>query len=428
MLLGLISILPSVLQVKATDNSYLKLLDISKEVHVDTVSNILLGEGFNVAREDPRIFNITFEKNDVTIDVKYTPTTKHVFSYIIIADTINKTDLLDGPRQIFEILIGKYGTPDYAGEPHETQVRYGINEYDLDNIISNESQVLDTLSLRHFVKGVYSPEKFEYVWENDSVTISFRCITLTRFVNSHDESFFLYNLINKQILESYYSERKELEDHARLMDFWGKAFYLFLGLVAIAIIIVVLNKKDKKEQVRLELKLKEAEEKQTVVNEQYNQFVRELSNKYGTIDRVVSIIDYDNDLIERHNDIFVFQESKVVIINKAKYNFSDLISCSILDENQGNIPVSQVTRTKTGSMIGRAAVGVLTFGVAGAVVGAVTAKKESTNTITSTQPGLYVVKIGLKSVKNPVLTLEFGSDKNKAEEVYALMQAIIAMK
>lgn len=425
LLFGLILFLSNILQVKATGNSYLKLLDISKEIHLDTVSKIILGEGFSVAHDNPKFFNISFEKDNITIDVEYTPTTKHVYSYIIIADTINKTDLLDGPRQVLEILISKYGTPDYAGEPHETHVRYGVNEYELNNIIYKESQLLDTLSLRHFVKGIYSPEKFEYVWKNNSYNISFRCTTVHR---DNFKEFFLYNISNTNIKETYFAEREEIEDNENLMDFLLKAFYVFLGLVVFALVSVILFKRNKKEQEKIALEIKEFEEKQAIVNEQYNQFVRELKVKYGTIDKIITIIDYDNDLLELHNDILVFQESKVVIINKTEYRFSDILNCSILDENQGNIPLSQVTKTKTGNMLGRAAVGALTFGVAGAVVGAVTAEKECTSNVSTSYLHSYIVKIGVKSIEKPILSFRFGSDKSKAEEIYALMQAIIAMK
>ena len=115
-------------------------------------------------------------------------------------------------------------------------------------------------------------------------------------------------------------------------------------------------------------------------------------------------------------------------MDKKEYSFEDILSCSMYDKNQGNVPISQVTRTKTGSMLGRATVGALTFGVAGAVIGAVTANKESTSTISPNHSSSYIVKIGIKSIEEPVLALKFGNDKSKAEEVYALMQAIIAMK
>ena len=427
-LFGLILFLSNVLQVKATDNSYLKLLDISKETHLDTVSKILLGEGFDVAHDNPRFFNISFEKDNVTIDVEYTPTSKHVYSYIIIADTINKADLLDGPRQVFEILISKYGTPDYAGEPHETRVKYGVNEYDLDNIISKESQLLDTLSLRHFVKGVFHPEKFEYVWKNKTFTIFYRCITVTRVVNSHYKDFFLYNITNKHTLESYYSERKEIEEHENLMDFLLKAFYVFLGCMAFVILGYFINKQRKKEQIQAELEEKERLKKQTLVHDQYKQYTNSLTNKYGNITRSIDISYYGEDNIKRYEEILVFQQPKIIIFGKNEYKFDTLLNCSIYDENPKTAPVSQVTKTNTGSMLGRAAVGALTFGVAGAIVGAVTAKKESTSSEAPDYLNSYVVKIGIKSLENPVIILKFGSDKAKAEEVYALMQAIIAMK
>ena len=100
LLLALLLYLSSTAHVKASNNNYLKSLDISKEIPLDVVSNILLGEGFSMTYDNPRFYNITFEKENVTIDLEYTPTSKIVYSYIIIADTINKTDLLDGPRQV----------------------------------------------------------------------------------------------------------------------------------------------------------------------------------------------------------------------------------------------------------------------------------------------------------------------------------------
>ena len=121
-------------------------------------------------------------------------------------------------------------------------------------------------------------------------------------------------------------------------------------------------------------------------------------------------------------------DCQIFIFDKKEYDFSDILSCSLYDENHKDIPPTQVTRTNTGSMLGRAAVGGLTLGVAGAVVGAMTAKTESTSSVDSSYISSYVVKIGIKSIEKPTMILKYGSDKAKAEEVYALMQAIIAMK
>jgi hypothetical protein len=99
------------------------------------------------------------------------------------------------------------------------------------------------------------------------------------------------------------------------------------------------------------------------------------------------------------------------------------------DENQKDAPVAQVTRTKTGSMLGRAAIGGLTLGVAGAVVGAITATKETQSSAANADyvPS-YVVKIGVKSIEKPIITLHLYRDKEQAEALYAVMQTIIAMK
>lgn len=80
-------------------------------------------------------------------------------------------------------------------------------------------------------------------------------------------------------------------------------------------------------------------------------------------------------------------------------------------------------------MLGRAAVGGLALGVAGAIVGAKTATTESQSSINNIDHiASYIIKIGIKSIENPILVLRFKDDKSKADSMYAIMQAIIAMK
>ena len=200
--------------------------------------------------------------------------------------------------------------------------------------------------------------------------------------------------------------------------------------LSIAILGYFGGKQIKKEQIQLKLQKEEKTKRKVISKEQYTQYVNELCDKYGAITRSIVYRQscYGKDNIKYYQDILVFQKPKMIVFGNKEYHFENILSCSMYDENQNNTHISQVTKTKTGSMLGRAAVGALTFGVAGAVVGAVTAKKESASTITPTHSGSYIVKIGIKSVKEPTVTLDFGNDKSKAEEVYALMQAIIAMK
>ena len=198
-------------------------------------------------------------------------------------------------------------------------------------------------------------------------------------------------------------------------------------LVGWSIIKGILDKRNFKK------KLEEVRSKrEKAIEDEHVRFVedmKELSNKYGPITRAISYELYDSNLNKHYEDIVIYEKAKKIIFGKTEYNFEDIFSCSIYDENKKDIPPSQVTRTDTGSMLGRAAVGGLTLGVVGAVIGAMTAKTESISSSSSFDfNASYVLKIGVKSLDNPLITLKFGYNKSKAEEVYSLIQAIIAMK
>ena len=186
--------------------------------------------------------------------------------------------------------------------------------------------------------------------------------------------------------------------------------------------------KGKNKSKQSELNRIKRNEKQHQIDALYEIYKTELANRYGSPTRTINIFISNDDGTSQHGDILVFQQYKKVIIGKKEYDFQDILNCFLYDENERNVTISQTTKTKTGNMLGRAAIGALTLGAAGAVVGAVTAKKESTSTVDSSHIGAFIVKIGIKSIEEPAITLRFGNDKSKAEEVNALIQAIIAMK
>lgn len=410
----------------ASTTPILSLFDVEKENNVDDISKMLVNNGYAIIRDDAQFYNMLLEKGTSQIWLHYTPSSRYIFKYDICKDTLNRNDLLDGPRQVLDILIKKYGRPNYAGEPHETGVKYAINEFELRDTIFDDVQALDTLSLHHFVKGIYSPEKFQYVWKNKQNTIVFRCTINERHIESQWKHYYFYYITNEMLKASFFAERKQIEDHEELMDSLKIAFYVFLVCILIIIVWYCINKQKRKEQINAELEKKERSKKQASLDTRYKVFIDRLSEKYGALTRSVDI-SYYKEHLKLHEDILIFQQSKIIVFGQKEFKFDDILSCSMFDESEGT-HVSQVIKTETGSMFGRAAVGALTLGVAGAVVGAVTAKKESTSKLNANYEGSYVVKIGIKSIEEPTITLRFGSNKSKAEEVYALMQAIIAMK
>ena len=193
--------------------------------------------------------------------------------------------------------------------------------------------------------------------------------------------------------------------------------------------IKILIKQNKKNEERLLAIQQEQEKKQKEIDIKHTEYENQLIEKYGNITRIISNTMYDDELLKRYDDIYVFKESKKVIIKKEEYDFTDILTCTIYDENLNSNRITQVTKTKTSNMLERAAIGGLILGVPGAVAGAATAKTESAyyNDNFNNLPS-YVVKIGIKSIENPSIILRYDHDKEKAEEVYELIQAIIAIK
>ena len=241
-------------------------------------------------------------------------------------------------------------------------------------------------------------------------------------------------IIDKEAEKVYFKELEIIKEEKSAKEKKENMKIAFL-LIIFAVIAFFVAKKGykniKKEEAEKKAKQKAEDErrakKQEEIDKRHEEYKKQLIDKFGPITRIISNNLYNLDFIKHYDDIFVFEKPKKIIIDKKELDFCDILSCSLYDENRKDVPPTQVTRTNTGSMLGRAAVGGLTLGLAGAVVGAMTAKTESTSNDTS-YISSYVVKIGIKSIEKPTMILKYGSDKSKAEEVYALMQAIIAMK
>ena len=132
--------------------------------------------------------------------------------------------------------------------------------------------------------------------------------------------------------------------------------------------------------------------------------------------------------------IHVFEESQTIIINGQPYKFGDIIGCE-----GSSIPREEVTlttTTDTGNMAVRAAVGGALFGTSGAMIGAVTARKQTKQNkeqeMRDFQRALYdnnhrtgSVTVYLKSISNP--SIEISCFKREEKEICTLINAIIAV-
>ena len=127
----------------------------------------------------------------------------------------------------------------------------------------------------------------------------------------------------------------------------------------------------------------------------------------------------------------IFNENeKKVWLSQNEYSFDEIIDVEIEDiVTQRTTGGDIVTKTKTGSMIGRAVVGGVLTGGVGAIIGGATAKKESTVTPTEIHTQhRYNLLITTKNISNPLITISFSDNARLAQKCLATIKAIIHNK
>jgi hypothetical protein len=415
----------------------LVIFDYSRELNIDSMKPVLEAKGYSCYEEKPRIygseiygdFEVTCYENGASdqyiISLLHTPKTRIVYSIEINREISNKR-FLQETIQFYKVIEKKYGVP-VSGEILNDDYIYADDKEHKKEINTKEIK----LDSAYLVSCIESKQPVEYCWFVNNNSICFSIHQL-----SHYSPHIICKIYNKGVEELNSVEIKQIKEELDHHENMSRLKKIIFGTFIIAFFLFLIyqyrkaSQKYNKEQKEKEVaKQKQIEAKQNDVDIKREKYKKILIEKYGNITRILSNTYYDNDLIKYYDDIFVFELPKKIIFGKKEYDFADILSCTMYDENHKDIPPIQVTRTKTGSMLGRAAVGGLTLGVAGAVVGALTAKRESISSIDNPEHlASYVIKIGIRSIEEPTITLKYGSDKSKAEEVYALMQAIIAMK
>lgn len=414
--------------ISTAQNHPLKDFNFSKGVKLDEIANYMKNNDFledawlyyadstrSYRLKDSCSFFVSrkdsiFERPN--IDVRYTPITRLVYKINYLSQ-VDSNCYVPIHKNTLSCLLHNYGYPDtvivWDNKVKEIYTSKAIN---------------DKLFL--LLYGSHTLEDIMCFWDTNKLNISF----YFSFNNRDDKTKELYSvdILNKDIEKLNIEEKTELKQKKENKEM----LYSIIKQVLIVLVIVFalwLIWKLIKYLMKLSQKEREEREKlQKAEDYRYSLIVDSKIKQYGSISRRIPLIVKDEKSVEHHHDIFVFEDAKKVVIDNDDIDFDDIHSCTMYDENHKDSPIYQVSRTKTGSMLGRAAVGALTFGVAGAVVGAVTAKTETTTADNATYIGSYVVELGIKSINKPIIQICFGNDKGKAKEVCALMQAIIAMK
>ncbi len=181
------------------------------------------------------------------------------------------------------------------------------------------------------------------------------------------------------------------------------------------------RRNQKAEERRKHLQEKEAEQKRI-----YELEIQSLVDKFGSCSACVSL----RSNLTITSDLFIFEDSRMIVLYGNEYKFSDILGFSLVDDATSETITTSTgdAKTSTGSMIGRAVVGGVLTGGLGAVAGAATAKKNIATNATSqtTTTHKYTVYVNVNSLSNPTVTIRIGDDSQKAYKLANLFNVIIA--
>ena len=417
-------------------DSIIPLLDFENKPGIDYYNNLFKENDFYVSNDtmwiggEPKysrdyIINQT-KKPSFKITLDYTPKSRLVY-YAHIKGEVAKELFVKELLAFYSDLIDNYDLPDSAYyRPSGYYESSDMEKYFAVESIGGK----DTTKIKQFFEQA---RPFCIIWAKGRFYVS---LIVDKKYNAYYSPDFICSITDNKAQSIYAKEISEIKAYKQQKE--DRQRWINIGLAIVGILVVLflgrIIIKGYLKQRDVEKKKQKAEDErrekiQRKVDNEHEGFIRELKDKYGSITRTIPFERYDDDFVKHYDDILVFEQAKKIIFGMTEYGFDDILSCSMYDENQKDAPIAQVTRTKTGSMLGRAAIGGLTLGVAGAVVGAITATKETQSSAANADyvPS-YVVKIGVKSIENPIITLHLYRDKELAETLYAVMQTIIAMK
>lgn len=203
------------------------------------------------------------------------------------------------------------------------------------------------------------------------------------------------------------------------------AILIIIIVFVVVLIMILAQSNDKKARFLQEQnRLKREEEKQIKVDN-YNALKCRFFCLNGTPDKTIIINELDI-----NSEIHVYEEREKVFILGKEYSFSDILSCELNDDSrviQGKVATE--TKSNNKNVIGRALVGAVVAGPAGAIIGGATAKKHTKHIQgKSFTFHDYSVLINVNSISEPIIRINTGRRKELANEIVGLMNVIISRK
>ena len=200
---------------------------------------------------------------------------------------------------------------------------------------------------------------------------------------------------------------------------------VFVILIIVAIILTTRQEekakieRNKRKENRLERQQQEEAELLAMYRSQKQSFLLE----NGIPDK--SIILKTNEI---DSEIHVYESNKTIFIMGKRYQFKDILSCTI-DDNPRTIKgkITALKKTDNRNVIGRSIVGGAIGGSTGAVIGGATAR-QNMEFVQEDDKFIhdYSIIISVNSISNPIIRIHTEEDAGLTNEIVGLMNVIIS--
>lgn len=230
--------------------------------------------------------------------------------------------------------------------------------------------------------------------------------------------------------------------HVDYLDVWGISMglgWILIVVSAISFLRILISRGTISDSVNEELAKREKREADRIAKEKA--MAKKNETEAATISTMMShydkVIPVDANEYTGYkgwaNAFYVNVSDKKIIAAGRLIEFSDLISCTFVDNShvkstQTGTANSQ-TKADNGSVVGRAVVGGIIGGGAGAVIGGATAQSNTTtqiNTTTTTRTiHDYTVVINVKDILSPVCKIHCGENEKAVNEIVGTVNAIL---
>ena len=228
--------------------------------------------------------------------------------------------------------------------------------------------------------------------------------------------------------EAYYdytldSHRENSNEHSYTIDFIMPSFFLLSGVGILIWGIRYWKLADKENKIRLqeeEERKQEEEERKQKEKDDYNRKIEGYEQKYGGI---TTCIRFSGEIPDE-KEFIAFEDTKTLVIAGSAYNFKDIIDAE-LTIDEGGVLQTFKTKSSLGGAVGRAVVGGVIAGPAGAVIGGTTGSKKTETVAVEKKPDKYIVAITVNKLSNPIVKCDCQENKDAAYNIMAILKVIL---